>query len=100
MSEHRIRYNLSKVLDYFEWKLDIPDGGMFRISKTLKKTEEDGKVESMKFLQTREKKRRKNSNFVTFTLMIFTVIKIFFILEGHETLIVWMFMLSCRNKTI
>ena len=40
--------------------------------------EEDSKDAVMKFFQSREKKKRKNSVFGTYTLMISTVIKIFF----------------------
>ena len=62
------------------------------------KTEEDSKDGVMKFFQTREKKR-KNSVFGTYTLIISTVIKIFFTLEGHKTF-VWMFMFSSWKKAI
>ena len=62
-------------------------------------TKEDSKDGVMKFFQTREKKKRKNSVFGTYTLMISTVIKIFFILEGHKTF-VWMFMFSSWKKAI
>ena len=42
---------------------------------------------------------RRLSVFGTYTLMISTVIEIFFILEGHKTC-VWMFMFSCWKKAI
>ena len=42
---------------------------------------------------------RRLSVFGTYTLTISTVIKIFFILEGHKTC-VWMFMFSCWKKAI
>ena len=63
------------------------------------KTEEDSKDGVMNFFQTREKKKRKNSVFGTYTLMISTGIKIFLILEGHKTF-VWMFMFSSWKKAI
>ena len=60
------------------------------------KTEEDSKDGVMNFFQTREKKKRKNSVFGTYTLMISTGITIFLILEGHKTF-VWMFMFSSQK---
>ena len=56
------------------------------------KTKEDSKDGVVKLFQTKEKKKR-------YTLMISTVIEIFFILEGHKTF-VWMFMFSSWKKAI
>ena len=94
MSEHRTRYNLKEFLDYFGLKLrDTRSWHVSDIEGFDMKTEEDSKDGVMNFFQTREKKKRKNSVFGTYTLMISTGIKIFLILEGHKTF-VWMFMFS------
>ena len=69
MSEHRTRYNLKDFL--LIWKLrDTRSWRVSDIEGFDMNTEEDSKDGVMKFFQTREKKKRKNSVFGTYTLMI------------------------------
>ena len=64
MSERRTRYYLNDFFDYFGWKLrDTRSWHVSDIEGFDMKTEEDSKDGIMKFFQTREKKKRKNSVF-------------------------------------
>ena len=71
MSEHRKRYNLNDFLIILNGNLRYPIVACFGYRRIwCVKTEEDSKDGAMKFFQTREKKKRKNSIFGTYTLII------------------------------